>query len=449
MNTNFQKINDTLMERLTFFCIDASTQAILADIYIKVLAEVRPLLDEFYEHIWEFPATRDIIGNSDRIEVLKDKQIEHWTKLLSGVFDDEYLNKAKTIGNVHHQIGLKPNWYIGGYTFILSRIGGVIAKVLEEDMRQPAYTAISRALMLDLEIAITLYLEAAEEEKAFALNNLAIGIEAQIQGGVGAIVDQTKALQSSFSSLNSSMSNLDDRIKAVSVASQNSNGNMGSVASATEEMNASVREIERQANASQETSDRAVEEAGRASEVIAGLSQTADQIGNVVQMISDIASQTNLLALNATIEAARAGEAGKGFAVVASEVKSLASETAQATASIRGQISEIQESAKNAVQAIKDIGHVIDDMKANSIAIVGAVGEQAAATSEIGQNIQQAAEGSEKVSDQLEEMVAEVADAELVTKTIRTSADEAEKTASDIQTQVGQMVSELKHQANG
>jgi methyl-accepting chemotaxis protein len=154
-----------------------------------------------------------------------------------------------------------------------------------------------------------------------------------------------------------------------------------------------------------------------------------------------------LLALNATIEAARAGDAGKGFAVVASEVKSLANETAQATASISNQIGEIQEAAKNAVKAIQDIGSVIDDMKANSTAIVNAVVEQSLATSQISANIQDAATGSQQVSTQLEGMVGEVADAENVAKTIRTSSDVAEQTAADLEKRVGQFVDELKVEA--
>src|SRR3546814_11080388 len=101
---------------------------------------------------------------------------------------------------------------------------------------------------------------------------------------------------------------------------------------------------------------QAVTEAERTNVQVQGLAAAAQKIGEVVQLITDIASQTNLLALNATIEAARAGEAGKGFAVVASEVKNLANETAKATDEVTGQITGIQAATREAVTAIQSIG---------------------------------------------------------------------------------------------
>jgi len=90
------------------------------------------------------------------------------------------------------------------------------------------------------------------------------------------------------------------------------------------------------------------------------LSRAAQEIGEVVKLITAIAEQTNLLALNATIEAARAGEAGRGFAVVAAEVKSLASQTAKATDEISSHISGMQGATQESVAAIKEIGGTID-----------------------------------------------------------------------------------------
>ncbi len=107
------------------------------------------------------------------------------------------------------------------------------------------------------------------------------------------------------------------------------------------------------------------------------------RIGDVVELINNIAGQTNLLALNATIEAARAGEAGRGFAVVASEVKALAEQTAKATGEIGQQINGIQSATQDSVNAIKEISGTIERLSEISSAIAAAVEEQGAATQEI------------------------------------------------------------------
>ncbi|MGE5146529.1 MAG: methyl-accepting chemotaxis protein, partial [Candidatus Eiseniibacteriota bacterium] len=124
-------------------------------------------------------------------------------------------------------------------------------------------------------------------------------------------------------------------------------------------MSSSVGEIGRQVHQSTEIAKRAVTEADKTNAAVQGLAEAATKIGEVVNLISDIAEQTNLLALNATIEAARAGEAGKGFAVVASEVKTLASQTAKATEEIGKQIQEMQGSTGRVASAIRDIAEII------------------------------------------------------------------------------------------
>jgi len=110
------------------------------------------------------------------------------------------------------------------------------------------------------------------------------------------------------------------------------------------------------------TAARAVSGAGRTAQALTELGDAASRIGKVIGLIQAIAGQTNLLALNATIEAARAGEAGRGFAVVASEVKSLAAQTARATAEIAEQIGAIQSAAVDSAQAIAQVNAIITDM---------------------------------------------------------------------------------------
>ncbi|MEE9290429.1 MAG: methyl-accepting chemotaxis protein, partial [Alphaproteobacteria bacterium] len=142
----------------------------------------------------------------------------------------------------------------------------------------------------------------------------------------------------------------------------------------------------------------AVEETERTNATIEGLVEAAQKIGEVVDLINDIANQTNLLALNATIEAARAGDAGRGFAVVASEVKSLANQTAKATEEIGNQISAMQNVTEDAVGAIKSIGTIIGEISEISTSIASSVEEQGAATQEISRNVQEAATGTQEVN---------------------------------------------------
>jgi methyl-accepting chemotaxis protein len=139
---------------------------------------------------------------------------------------------------------------------------------------------------------------------------------------------------------------------------------------------------------------------------VSGLASSADRIGQVVSLINTIASQTNLLALNATIEAARAGEAGKGFAVVASEVKTLASQTAKATAEIASQIGTVQTGTNDAVAAIQEITTVINSINDIANGIAAAIEEQGAVTQEISSNMLTASNGVQAITENMTRIAA-------------------------------------------
>jgi len=227
------------------------------------------------------------------------------------------------------------------------------------------------------------------------------GIATEV-GGSAAAMERTAGMMSETAAASG------ERLVVVAGASRDATGNVQAVAASAEELARSVEEIARQVAESARIAGQAVGEAEATDQCVAGLSDAATKIGDVVRLIGDIAGRTNLLALNATIEAARAGEAGRGFAVVANEVKTLANQTARATGEIGAQITAMQAATGQVVGALRSIGGTIQRMNEIATAIAGAVEQQGAATQEIARAVQQAAAGTGAVDANIGEVTGAV-----------------------------------------
>ena len=222
------------------------------------------------------------------------------------------------------------------------------------------------------------------------------------EAAVGAIVSNVSAsavqLEQAAGTLTRTAETTQTLSSKVAGASEQASSNMQSVATATEELSTSVDEIGRRVRESNKIAEAAVLQAQQTDGRIGKLSRAAQQIGDVVKLITAIAEQTNLLALNATIEAARAGDAGRGFAVVASEVKSLANQTAKATDEISSHISGMQGATQESVAAIKEIGGTIAKISNIASSIASAVEQQSSATQEIARSVQTVAQGTHEAA---------------------------------------------------
>ncbi|MGW1424046.1 methyl-accepting chemotaxis protein [Bradyrhizobium manausense] len=286
--------------------------------------------------------------------------------------------------------------------------------------------------------------QVAAEQRRADMHRLASQFEAAVGEIVDAVSSASTELEASAGAMNVTAARAQQLAVTVADGSQEASANVQSVASATEQLSSSVNEIGRRVQDSARMANEAVDQVRLTSGQIGELSKVAAKIGDVVELIDEIAGQTNLLALNATIEAARAGEAGRGFAVVASEVKALAEQTAKATGEIGQQITGIQSATRESVTAIRDIGDTISRLSEIAAAIAAAVEQQGAATQEIARNVQQAAKGAQQASSNVGEVERGAAETGASSSQVLSAAQMLSRDSNRLKLEVGKFLNVVR-----
>jgi len=284
----------------------------------------------------------------------------------------------------------------------------------------------------------------AEADRLAAMRKMADTFERSVGKVIETVTSAATELQAASGQMAGTATETSAQATTVASAAQQASTNVETVAAATEELASSIKEIAHQVERSQTVSVRAGDEAGATTAQVKALSENVSKIGEIVNLINDIASQTNLLALNATIEAARAGDAGKGFAVVANEVKNLANQTARATSEIAGQINAVQQSTDAAVHAIDSISKVIGEMGEISAAVAAAVEQQTGATSEIARNVEQAAAGTAEVSSNIVSVEQAARETGSAAEQIKGSSADLSKQAEFLRHEVSQFLAQVR-----
>jgi len=396
--------------RIRFMHITPATGQALRGFWPAVQAALPDILEGFYAQVTAEPALAKLVGT--QAERLKGAQTAHWARLFGGRFDTTYFEGVRTIGLVHNRIGLEPRWYIGGYAFVLARLTALAVRAYRwrRAELERVLTAVNTAVLLDMDVAISVYQEAMLAERATrqsAIDGHIKAFDAEVRAALDEMQAAAGAMTGAADGLMHNAGSARERASAVAAASAQASQNVQAVATATEELSASIQEISRQVAECSSITGQAVTQATHSNATIQGLAAAAQKIGDILKLINDIAGKTNLLALNATIEAARAGEAGKGFAVVASEVKSLAAQTAKATEEISGQIREIQAATQASAASIDAINRTIGRVNEITTSVAAAVEQQNAATEEIARSAQEAAKGTSETSRHTEGLDAE------------------------------------------
>jgi len=421
-----------LKTKLDAFRIDDDCMEKIRRFKPVVEAQSDALLDRFYSFIPSLPGGGDFFPEEDSIARAKAGQKAHWLTLFTEGMTEEAAQNGVHIGQVHEKLGVTPAWYIAGYSFVIGELTALADKKAGKfGSGSETAVAVQSLLLLDMEIALSAYLGAANQSTAV---QAAIDFSRTMIDGS---VDLSMAVSSS------AISNA-DMMKSL----QGMNHLAQSVSAAIEQMVSSIQAINATTLQVAETSQQAAGTAaeggrvvgdavGRMEEIASAVTETANQveelsaaserIGDIVQTIEDIAAQTNLLALNATIEAARAGEAGKGFAVVANEVKSLSNQTSKATEEIRGRIgglitemkaiAEAMQTARSAVEGgsgvmqkvssqMNEIGGQVQGLDTRMEEISGILNEQSQASKEVAGGVSSIAESATSNVEQIRDTAA-------------------------------------------
>jgi len=277
---------------------------------------------------------------------------------------------------------------------------------------------------------------AANEQRRLQTDSAISRFNERVESLLRSVRESAATMKSTASALFEASDQTSQRAQSAVAASNKASVNVTTAATAADQMASSIDEISRQLVQTTNVVRTAVEEARATNDGIKGLADAAQKIGDVVELIRNIAGQTNLLALNATIEAARAGESGRGFAVVASEVKSLAVQTAKATEDITAQILSVQNSTDNAVEAIARITSRMQEIDTCASAVAAAIEEQNAVTQEISHNVTGAARGTSDIVGVLDLVAGAATGTRQSAETVLAAADSVDKAVSNLRSEV-------------
>jgi methyl-accepting chemotaxis protein len=457
--------NAGLADRLNFMELDEKARTDIKALKPVIDRELPKILDGFYQKLGTVPEVARFFADSGRAGQAKNGQLRHWARISGSDFSGEYLNSARVIGETHARIGLEPRWYIGGYALISA---GLIREVLSAlwpkgflrkqgpEHAADVIGALIKAVMLDMDLAISTYIDAAEAARKAAeeanaqaaarqtmvvealTRNLALLAQGDLTCHMPEVPAEYQKLKNDF---DSAVAKLNEAIGTVAMIAQEVTGASQEIASATtafsqrteeqaaslEQTSSSMEEIAATVKNNAENAKRANDLAQGTREVanrggavvseavsaMARIEESSGKIADIISVIDEIARQTNLLALNAAVEAARAGEAGRGFAVVASEVRSLAQRSSQAAKDINGLITNSSGQVKEGVELVNRAGTTLQEIVksiknvADLVAeIATASGEQAGGIEQVNKTLAQIDEMTQQNSAMVEENAA-------------------------------------------
>ena len=432
-----------LDDRLDFMGLDQRARAALIKLRPVLKQAVGPALDAFYKKVKGQPETRKFFSDERHMATAKSAQERHWDFIAEGSYNDDYVNAVLKIGKTHARIGLEPRWYIGGYAVVIEQLIHAIvkeqwpslmqmAKARPEGMAE-ALSSLMKAAMLDMDLAISVYLEALGErrqraedaqenvkrEGAAAVNAIGAGLtklaakdltyrmsadipEAyrklqtdfnaaieQLESAIQGVTESARAIQAGTQEISSASDDLSRRTEQQAASLEETAAALDQITATVKKSADGATHARQVVNATDEDAKKSAVVVRQAVEAMDAIAKSSQEIGQIIGVIDEIAFQTNLLALNAGVEAARAGDAGRGFAVVASEVRALAQRSADAAKQIKALISTSATQVDSGVKLVAETGKSLERIVTQVAEINGVVGEIAAGAKEQASGLEQ------------------------------------------------------------
>ncbi|CAP54399.1 methyl-accepting chemotaxis protein [Gluconacetobacter diazotrophicus] len=465
-----------IVERLSFMNLDSTAQQNIKNAKPILMKALPGALDTFYDQARTFPHTAQFFHNANLIASAKNRQLGHWDYISSGEFNQDYVKAVTTIGQTHARIGLEPRWYIGGYALVLESL---IAAIVEarwprgilgagrSSARQVTaeLSAVVKATMLDMDFAISVYLDALEtarqasEARARATNDAVMKAVGEALGRIAQgdlthrigddMPEEYRQLRDDF---NLAIAQLSETLSQVQGTAETISRGADEIANAADDLS---QRTERQAASIQQTAaaldqitasvTRTAGGTKRASGAVnaakadtrhsgtvvdqailamSEIEKSSNQIARINGIIYDIAFQTNLLALNAGVEAARAGDQGRGFAVVAQEVRALAQRSSEAAREIKALILASAQHVNHGVGLVDETGKALKAIMAKVTEIDDLVGEIASSTQEQAAGLSQVNIAVNQVDQVVQQNAAMVEETTAATRSLKGETEE-------------------------
>ncbi len=461
--------NETFLnERLDFIGLDPPARQALSRLQPLIEKSIGAALDAFYGKVKATPQTRKLFADDRHMATAKGAQARHWSVIAAADYNDDYAHAVRKIGQAHARIGLEPRWYIGGYAVVLEQLIHAVVRdqwprLLRMAKRRPegmaeALSCLVKAAMLDMDFAISVYMETLDEqrrkaeeagreairqERALVAESIGVALaklagkdltyrlssempdayrklQADFNGAIEQLEDVMKSVTGSANAIHSGTREISTAADDLSQRTEQQAASLEETAAALHEITATVEKSAEGATHARQVVAAADEDAKKSAVVVRqaveamdAIAKSAQQISRIIGVIDEIAFQTNLLALNAGVEAARAGEAGRGFAVVASEVRALAQRSAEAAKEIKGLISASTTQVDHGVKLVAETGASLERIVTQVTEINGVIGEialgakeQATALAEVNTAINQMDQVTQQNATMVEESTA-------------------------------------------